>query len=152
MTLHVIYIFSISLYIIAHAQQSQLLPFEPYHNMGSLVPKFFSEDTSVAVTPEELTLLAEKCYDKLAELNTAFKPNIGSFQEECVKADTEVKRCVALFHILQRRGRFKTWRDFQQEFSRFSVFCKHNPLVRIIISTLNAHLNPDPVECRIIVN
>ena len=131
---------------------SQLLPFEPYHNIGSLVPKFFSGNTSVAITPEELTQLAEKCYDKLAELNTAFKPDISSFQEECVKADTEVERCVALFHILQRRGRFKTWRDFQQEFSRFSIFCKQSPLVRMIISMLNAHLNPDPVECRIIVN
>ena len=118
---------------------SQLLPFEPYHNMGSLVPKFFSGDTSVAVTPEELTQLAEKCYEKLAELKTAFKPNISSFHEECVKADcTEVKKCVALFHILQRRGRFKTWRDFQQEFSRFSVFCEQSPLVRM---TRNHHFS-----------
>ena len=110
----------------------QLLPFEPYHNIGNLVPKFFSGDTSVAVTPEELTQLAEKCYDKLAELKTAFKPDVGSFQRECVKADlTEVEKCVALFHILQKRGRFKTWRDFQQEFSRFSIFSEQNPLVRI---------------------
>ena len=110
----------------------QLLPFEPYHNMGNLVPRFFSGDTSIAVTPEELTQLAEKCHDKLAELKTAFKPNIGSFQRECEKADcTEVERCVALFHILQRRGRFKTWRDFQQEFSRFSIFCKQSPLIRV---------------------
>ena len=72
---------------------SELLPFEPYHNMGDLVPKFFSGDTSVAVTPEELTQLAEKCHYKLAELKTAFKPDIGSFQRECVKADcTEVER------------------------------------------------------------
>ena len=116
----------------------ELLPFEPYHNMGNLVPKFFSEDTSAAVPPEELTQLAEKCYEKLEELKTAFKPDISSFQEECVKADTEVKRCVALFHILQRRGRFKTWRDFQQEFSRFSIFCEQNPLVRI---TRNRHFS-----------
>ena len=128
----------------------QLLPFEPYHNMGDLVLKFFSGDTSVAITPEELTQIAEKCRDKLAELKTAFKPDISSFQRECEKADcTEIERCVALFHILQRRGRFKTWRDFQQEFSRFSIFCKQSPLVRMIISMLNAHLNPDPVECRI---
>ena len=114
---------------------SQLLPFEPYHNMGDLVPKFFSGDTSAAVTPEELTQLAEKCHDKLAELKTAFKPDISSFQRECEKADcTEVERCVALFHILQRRGRFKTWRDFQQEFSRFSIFYKQSPLVRMIPS------------------
>ena len=112
---------------------SQLLPFEPYHNMGDLVPKFFSGDTSAAVTPEELIQLAEKCYEKLEELKTAFKPDIHCFQRECVKADcTEVERCVALFHILQRRERFKTWRDFQQEFSRFTIFCEQNPLVRII--------------------
>ena len=112
----------------------QLLPFEPYHNMGDLVPKFFSGDTSVPVTPEELMQLAEKCHDKLPELKTAFKPDIGSFQRKCAKADcTEVERCVALFHILQRRGRFKTWRDFQQEFNRFSVFCEQSPLVRITI-------------------
>ena len=112
----------------------QLLPFEPYHNMGDLVPKFFSGDTSVPVTPEELMQLAGKCHDKLPELKTAFKPDIGSFQRKCAKADcTEVERCVALFHILQRRGRFKTWRDFQQEFNRFSVFCEQSPLVRITI-------------------
>ena len=128
----------------------QLLPFEPYHNMGNLVPKFFSGDTSVAVTQQEVTQVAEKCHDKLAELKTAFKPGVGSFQRECVKAYcTEVERCVALFHILQRRGHFKTWRDFQQEFSRFTIFCEQSPLVRMIISMLNTHLNPDPVECRI---
>ena len=118
----------------------QLLPFEPYHNMEDLVPKFFSGDTSVAITSEELTQIAVKCHKKLAELNTAFKPDVVSFQKECEKTDcTEVERCVALFHILQRRGRFKTWRDFQQEFSRFSIFCKHSPLVRMIISMLNAN-------------
>ena len=125
------------------ATTPELLPFEPYHNMGDLVPKFFSGATSVAVTPEELTQIAEKCYEKLAELKTAFKPDIGSFQEECVKADTEVKRCVALFHILQRRGRFKIWRDFQQEFSRFSIFCEQSPLVRMTITMLNVQLNSE---------
>ena len=101
----------------------KLLPFEPYHNMGDLIWKFFIGETSAPVIPEELTQLAGKCHDKLADLKTAFKPDINSFQRECMKADcTEVERCVALFHILQRRGRFKTWRDFQQEFSRFSVF------------------------------
>ena len=123
----------------------QLLPFEPYHNMGNLVSKFFNENTSVAVTSEDLTQIAVKCYEKLAELKTAFKPDIGSFQEECVKADTEVKRCVALFHILQRRGRFKTWRDFQQEFRRFSIFCEQSPLVSMTVTMLNAQLNSDPV-------
>ena len=111
----------------------ELLPFEPYHNMGDVVPKFFSGDTSVAVTSEELTQIAVKCYKKLAELNTAFKPDVVYFEKECEKADyTKVERCVALFHILQRRGHFKTWRDFQQEFSRFSIFCEHNPLVRMM--------------------
>ena len=111
----------------------QLLPFEPYHNMGDLITKFFSGDTSLAVTPEDLARLAEKCHDKLAELKTAFKPDISSFQRYCVlKADcTEVEKCVALFHILQRRG-FRTWKDFEQEFSRFSIFCGHIPMVRMI--------------------
>ena len=111
----------------------ELLPFEPYHNMRDLVQKFFSGDTSVAVTSEELTRIAVKCHKNLAELNTAFKPDVVSFQRKCKKADcTEVERCVALFHILQRRGRFKTWRDFQQEFSRFSIFCEQGLLVRIM--------------------
>ena len=111
----------------------QLLPFEPYHNMEDLIWKFFSGNTSTAVTPEELTQVAVKCHKKLAELNTAFQPDVVSFQRECEKADcTEVERCVALFHILQRRGRFKTWRDFQQEFSRFSIFCEQSPLVRMM--------------------
>ena len=110
----------------------QLLPFEPYHNMGDLIAKFFSGGTSLAVTPKDLTRIAEKCHDKLAGLKTAFKPDISSFQRDCVKADcTEVERCVALFHILQRRG-FKAWTDFEQEFSRFSIFCGHNPMVRMI--------------------
>ena len=86
-----------------------------------------------AVTSEELTQIAVKCHKKLAELNTAFKPDVVYFEKECVKDDyTKVERCVALFHILQRRGRFKTWRDFQQEFSRFSIFCEQNPLVRMM--------------------
>ena len=125
----------------------QLLPFEPYHNMGNLVSKFFSENTSVAVTSEELTQIAVKCHEKLAELKTAFKPDIGYFQRECVMVDcTEVERCVALFHILQRRGRFKIWRDFQQEFSRFSIFCEQSPLVSMTVTMLNAQLNSDPVS------
>ena len=82
----------------------QLLPFEPYHNMGDLTWMFFSGDTSVPVTPEELTQLAEKCHDKLAGLKTAFKPDISSLQRECVKADcTEAERCVALFHSPEER-------------------------------------------------
>ena len=125
----------------------QLLPFEPYYNMGDLVTKFFRGNTSVAVTSEELTQIAVKCHKKLAELNTAFKPDVVYFEKECEKADyTKVERCVALFHILQRRGRFKTWRDFQQEFSRFSIFSEESPLVRMIISMLNAQLNSDPVS------
>ena len=109
-----------------------LLPFEPYHNVGELFWKFFSGDTSAAVTPEELIRLTEKCHDKLAELKTAFKPDISSFQRDCEKADcTEVERCVALFHILQRRGQFVTWRDFQQEFSRFSIFCEQSEMVNL---------------------
>ena len=124
----------------------QLLPFEPYYNMGNLVSKFFSENTSVAVTSEDLTQIAVKCHEKLAELKTAFKPDIGYFQRECVKVDcTEVERCVALFHILQRRGCFKTWRDFQQEFNRLSVFCEQSPLVSMTVAMLNAQLNSDPV-------
>ena len=115
----------------------QLLPFEPYNNMGDLIWKFFRGDKTVAVTPEELMQLAEKCHDQLAEFKTAFKPDISSFQRDCEKADcTEVERCIALFHILQRRGRFKTWRDFQQEFSRFSIFCEQSPLVRIMYNHL----------------
>ena len=109
-----------------------LLPFEPYHNVGELFWKFFSGDTSAAVTPEELIRLTEKCHDKLAELKIAFKPDISSFQRDCEKADcTEVERCIALFHILQRRGQFVTWRDFQQEFSRFSIFCEQSEMVNL---------------------
>ena len=112
----------------------QLLPFEPFHNMGNLIWKFFSGDTSLAVTPEELTQLAVKCRDKLAELNTAFQSDDNFFQTDCEKG--EVGKCVALFHILQRRGRFKTWRDCQQEFCRFSIFCEQNPLVRMMSNHL----------------
>ena len=66
-----------------------LLPFEPYHNVGELFWKFFSGDTSDAVTPEELIRLTEKCHDKLAEFKTAFKPDISSFQRDCEKADCQ---------------------------------------------------------------
>ena len=110
----------------------QLLPFEPYYNMENMIPKFFIGDTSLTITAKELTQLAENCHDKIAELKTAFKPDISSFQKDCIRAScTDVERCVALFHILQRRGRFKTWRDFRQEFSRFSIFREENPLVRM---------------------
>ena len=46
----------------------QLLPFEPYHNMGDMSWKFFSGDSSAPIKPEELTQLAEKCHDKLARV------------------------------------------------------------------------------------
>ena len=48
---------------------------------------------------------------------------------------TEVDRCAALFQIVQRRG-CKTWRDFEQELSRFIVFCGRSPMVSKFVAMI----------------
>ena len=106
----------------------ELLPFEPYIDMHHLIERFFVGDTSPAVTPDDMTRLEIKCHKMLTELKKAFEQDISAFQMECMCI--EVESCKALFHILQRRG-FKTWKHFERGFSRFSIFCGRNPMVRM---------------------
>ena len=108
----------------------KLLPFEPYFGIDFLIEKFFVGDTSLTVTPDDMIRLEIK-YDKmLKELKQAFKDDIRAFLRDSAGAEcTEVESCNALFHILQRRG-FKTWKHFEEGFSRFSIFCGKNPMVR----------------------
>ena len=109
---------------------SELLPFEPYLIMGYLIESFFSAHTDIVVTEEDLKRLVAKWHTKFLELKIAFASNIHTFQKECVGADyTEVDSCDKLFNILMRTG-FKAWRDFEQGFSKFSIFCGRNPMVR----------------------
>ena len=110
----------------------ELLPFEPYLCMHHLIEKFFVGDTSLPVTADDMELLEIKCRNMLTELKKAFKQDIRAFQRDCAGAEcTEVESCNTLFHILQRRG-FKTWRHFEEGFSRFSIFCGRNPMVRTV--------------------
>ena len=108
----------------------KLLPFEPYFGIDYLIEKFFVGDTSLTVTPDNMTRLEIKYENVLKELKQAFKHDIRAFQMECAGAEcTEVESCNRLFHILERRG-FKKWTHFEEVFSRFSIFCGKNPMVR----------------------
>ena len=115
---------------------SQLLPFEPFFNFGEdLIDNLFTPDQSreSEISRHNMFQIANKCYKMLDDFKEALQPNPTAFQRECVKPDcTEVDRCVALFQIIQRRG-CKTWRDFEQEFSRFSIFCGRNPVVSLML-------------------
>ena len=110
---------------------SKLLPFEPFFNFGEdLIGNFFSPDQSMEeLLWKNLYQIAKKCNKKLCEFEQALQPDPSAFQEECVKPNcTDVNRFAHLLLIVQRRG-CKTWRDFEQEFSRFSIFCGRNPMV-----------------------
>ena len=110
---------------------SKLLPFEPFFNVGEdLIGNLFSPDQSrEELLWKSLHQIAKKCNKKLHEFEQALQPDPSAFQEECVKPNcTDVDRFARLLLIVQRRG-CKTWRDFEQEFSRFSIFCGRNPMV-----------------------
>ena len=113
---------------------SQLLPFEPFGGFDNLIDSFFAPDQrELSLTKPNFIKMAIICHEKLDDLKKALKPNPTAFQRECVKPDsTEVDRCVALFQIIQRRG-CKTWRDFEQEFSRFIIFCGRHPMVSLML-------------------
>ena len=119
---------------------SRLLPFEPYVGMDYLIERLFSGDTSLAVTPDDITHLDMQCCNILTELKKVFKHDIRAFQMACVGAEcTNVENCKALLHILQRRG-FKTWKHFEEGLSRFSIFCGRNPMVRLVHKIMTLHL------------
>ena len=111
---------------------SLLLPFEPYFSMGSVTDEFFSTDQSTRsreLSREDLLRVSEFCCKNLESFEIALKPSLTAYEDECSRAgDSRVRRCAGLFQILQRRG-CKTWRDFEREFSRFSIFCGRNPMV-----------------------
>ena len=113
---------------------SQLLPFEPFFGFDNLIDSFFAPDQrELSLTKPNFIKMANICHEKLDDFKKALKPDPFAFQRECVKSDcTEVDRCVALFQIIQRRG-CKTWRDFEQEFSRFSIFCGRHPMVSLML-------------------
>jgi hypothetical protein len=119
----------------------ELLPFEPYFGMHHLIEKFFVGDTSLPVTADDMIRLEIKCRDMLTELKKAFEQDIRAFQRDCTGAEcTEVESCNTLFRILQRRG-FKTWKHFEEGFSRFSIFCGKNPM-DIAGITSQSHISP----------
>ena len=115
---------------------SQLLPFEPFFNFGEdLIDNLYTPDQSreSEISRHNMFQIANKCYKMLDDFKEALQPNPTAFQRECVKPDcTEVDRCVSLFQIIQRRG-CKTWRDFEQEFSRYSIFCGRHPMVSLML-------------------
>ena len=113
---------------------SLLLPFEPYFSMESVTNELFSTNQSICsqeLSCEDLLRVSEFCCKNLQSFEIALKPSLTAYEDECSRAgDSRVRRCAGLFQILQRRG-CKTWRDFEREFSRFSIFCGRNPLVSL---------------------
>ena len=112
----------------------KLLPFEPYYKMKDLIGYFFNAErqTSSEISSEYLEQIAKKCYENLEAFKRALQPDPITYEEECSRVgESEVKKCVALFNTLKNSQKrvMKTWRDFEQEFSRFSLFCGRNPMV-----------------------
>ena len=111
-----------------------LLPFEPYYKLGDLIGSFFSAEQSLneEISHECLEQIAIKCHKNLKDFETALQPNLIAYEEECSRVGgSEVMKCVALFHTLKnsQKRAMKTWRDFEREFSRFSIFCGRDPMV-----------------------
>ena len=113
---------------------SQLLPFEPYYKLKDLIDRFFTAEQSLneEISQECLEQIAMKCHKYLRDFETALQPNLIAYEEECSRVGgSEVKKCVALFRTLKNSQKrpMKTWRDFKREFSRFSIFCRRDPMV-----------------------
>ena len=108
---------------------TKLLPFDPNFNM---INELFTTNQSLIhaqLAHDDIVRIAEKCYKSLEDFREALKPRQRAYEEECSRTgDSQVSKCIALFKILQRRG-CKTWRNFEREFSRFSIFCGRNPMV-----------------------
>ena len=93
--------------------------------MRHLIIKFFVGDTSLAVTADDMTRLEVKCRNMFTEL----KPDISAFQMERARAEcTEVESCNA--YLTEKRD--QDMENFEEEFSRFSIFCSKNPMVRMV--------------------
>ena len=121
---------------------SQLLPFEPYYKFGDLIDRFFRAEQSLneEISQECLEQIAIKCHKNLRDFETALQPNLITYEEECSRVGgSEVKKCVALFRMLKnsQKRAMKTWRDFEREFSRFSIFCGRNPMVTTILPSVH---------------
>ena len=113
---------------------SKLLPFEPYYKMKDLIGYFFKAEqlSSLEISSDYLEQIAKKCYENLEAFKRALQPDPITYEEECSRVEkSEVKKCVALFNTLKNSQKrvMKTWRDFEQEFSRCSLFCGRNPMV-----------------------
>ena len=111
-----------------------LLPFEPYYKLGDLIGSFFSAEQSLneEISQECLEQIAMKCYENLEAFKRALQPNLIAYEKECSRVGgSEVMKCVALFSTLKnsQKTAMKTWRDFEREFSRFSIFCGRDPMV-----------------------
>ena len=117
---------------------SQLLPFEPYYKLGDLIDRFFTAEQSLnkEISQECLEQIAIKCHKNLKEFETALQPNLIAYVEECSRVGgSEVMKCVALFRTLKNNQKraMKTWRDFEQVFRKFSIFCGRNPMVNLFL-------------------
>ena len=111
-----------------------LLPFEPYYKLGDIIDSFFSAEQSLneEISQECLKQIAIKCHKNLKDFETALQPDLIAYEEECSRVEgSEIMKCVALFRTLKnsQKRAMKTWRDFEREFSRFSIFCGRDPMV-----------------------
>ena len=112
-------------------QLTELLPFEPYFAMNELVMQklFCDEYSQVQVTNDDLTLIAEGACQKTELFKSAIKPTASEWRECRQKAgNDEILLCLLLLQILHKRGS-RTFQDFQEQLSKFSIFCGRNPLV-----------------------
>ena len=115
---------------------SELLAFEPYYKLGELIGNFFTKEQSLntEIPSEYMEQIAKKSHKSLSDFETALQPDLIAYEEECSRVGgSEVKKCVALFRTLKnsQKRAMKTWRDFEREFSRFSIFCGRNPMVSV---------------------
>ena len=116
------------------AELTNLLPFQPYNGFGeTLLRKIFdTEYSNKEVSNKDLSDIADKAYSQLDLFEQALKPMQSRFQERCSRAlnTTEITKCIYLLEIVRERGS-GTFRELEQELSKFSIFCGKSPLVSL---------------------
>ena len=112
----------------------QILPFEPYYKLGNLIEHLFSAKQLLnrEISQEYWEKITIKCHKNIKDVQTALQPNPIAYEEECSRiGGSDIRKCVALFRTMRNSQKkcIKTLRDFELEFSRFSIFCGRNPMV-----------------------
>ena len=111
----------------------KLLPFEPYLGLGEVVISklFSSEGAGREVTDKDLTELAEMAHERVELFRLVLKPVLNpSLFNECYRQNTDnpISQCKSLLKLFRDQGN-RTFQDFEQHLSKYSIFCGQNPLV-----------------------